>query len=78
MISIRELADTEIEGKKNLVFPLKLEQAGWVSDARGEHVLDIRGWSRISPHRNADIIYEKVGTWVVETLNAAYEAQNDL
>lgn len=78
MSTIRELAETEIRGEPMMVFPLRLTQAGMVFDAENNHILDIRGWGKISYHRNADQLYEKVGHWVVDTLNAAYDAEKNI
>lgn len=75
-MTIKEIADTVIRGKKNLVFPLK-NHDGWIADSESTHVLDVRGWGHFQYADNdqGGAIQDAFGDWVVKVLNEAYEAE---
>lgn len=77
-MDIKEIANTLIRGEKVLSFPLKYDDMGQtIFDAKGNMVLQIRGWGRLQYHSDGDEAASKlqddIGKWVVETLNAAWE-----
>jgi hypothetical protein len=81
-MDIKILSNIIIRGKKNIVFPLK-NADGWIHDAQGSHLLDVRGWGHFQYADNDNEtdefgtkgaeIQDAFGDWVVKTLNAAYE-----
>lgn len=81
-MNIHEIVGTIIRGEQALRFPLKRDHGGWVSDANGNHVLDIRGWGRLQYHEDGEeaaaVVQDAIGDWVVETLNAEWKRQMDL
>lgn len=77
-MNILEIAKTKIRGEDAIKFPLKLDFGGWVSDANGNHVLDIRGWGHIQyaeGNKGAEI-QDGIAEWVVKSLNEAWEKEN--
>lgn len=74
MISIKEIAKIKIRGEVAIKFPLQIHN-GWVSDANGNHVLDIRGWGHLqyADNNQGAEIQDSIGEWVVKSLNEAYE-----
>ena len=76
-MTIHEIVGTIICGEQALKFPLKRDFGGWVNDANGNHVLDIRGWGRLQYHKDgeeaASVLQDAIGDWVVETLNAEWD-----
>lgn len=71
MIDIKEIVETKIRGEIALKFPLKIN-SGWISDALGHHVLDLRGWGYLQyadDNKGAEI-QDAIGEWVIATLNA--------
>lgn len=73
-MNIQEIADTLIRGKKAITFPLQIHN-NWVSDAKGHHILDIRGWGflQYADDEKGAELQDAIGVWVVKTLNEAYE-----
>jgi hypothetical protein len=70
---IEQIVATIIRGEQALKFPLKIH-TGWISDANGNHILDVRGWGYLQYHKDgneaAAVLQDAIGDWVVETLNA--------
>lgn len=72
-MNIQEIANTIIRGEKAITFPLKIT-CGWVSDQKGHHILDIRGWGFIQYlGEGAEELQDGIGQWVVDTLNKEWE-----
>lgn len=74
-INIVELSNVIIRGEKNLVFPLQIHNGTWIQDAKGTHVLDVRGWGHFqyADDGKGEKIQDDFGAWVVEVLNKAFE-----
>lgn len=72
-MELKEIVGTVIKGQQAIKFPLKAPVSGWVSDANGNHVLDIRGWGRLqyADDDKGPEIQDAIGEWVVKTLNEA-------
>lgn len=71
-MKIEQIVSTIIRGEQALKFPLKIDH-GWVSDANGNHILDMRGWGYLQYHSDGEQagadLQDAIGDWVVETLN---------
>lgn len=77
MMTIVEAANTKIRGEKVITFPLRADTY-MIWDAKGNRVMDIRGWGRIQYHQDADRaaeIHDTIAEWVVKTLNEAWERE---
>lgn len=75
-MTILEVATTKIRGETAIAFPLKIHDQ-WVSDANGNHVLDIRGWGHLqyADNEKGAEIQDSIGAWVVKTLNEQFERE---
>lgn len=76
---MKEIFNTNIRGNKAISFPL-VNNSGWIADANGHHVLDIRGWGHfqyadLGDKKGAEI-QDAFGQWVVDTLNKEAETLN--
>ena len=69
-MTLKEIKNTIIRGENALKFPLRVD-SGWVSDANGNHILDIRGWGYLQYADNGKgaEIQDAIAKWVVDTLN---------
>jgi hypothetical protein len=71
-MTLNEIKNTIIRGENALKFPLRVD-SGWISDANGNHILDMRGWGYLQYHsEGADAgakLQDAIAQWVVDTLN---------
>lgn len=80
-MDIKAIARTLIRGEQALSFPLKYDDMGQtIFDAKGNMILQIRGWGRLQYHPDgqdaAAKLQDEIGKWVVDTLNAEAHRQN--
>lgn len=74
-IDIKKIANTLIRGEKAITFPLQIH-SGWISDSKGHHILDVRGWGFIQYlGEGAEQLQDDIGQWVVDTLNEEAKRQ---
>lgn len=73
-MTLQEIKNTIIRGENALKFPLRID-SGWISDANGNHILDVRGWGYLQYADNDQgaVIQDAIGRWVVDTLNDAQD-----
>lgn len=73
-MNIEEIAGTTIRDEEVIKFPLSKNYNGFITDANGNHIMDIRGWGRIQyasgDEDTATALHEGIADWVVDTLNA--------
>lgn len=75
-MDILEIAKTKIRGENAITFPLQIH-SGWISDSKGHHILDVRGWGFIQYlGEGAGEFQDAIGAWVVKTLNEDYERKS--
>ncbi len=76
-MTINQIANTIIKGKKAILFPLK-NNDGWVADQQSHHILDIRGWGflQYADNDKGGELQDEIAEWVVNTLNTAYLEAN--
>lgn len=78
-MTIQEIVGTIIRGEQALKFPLSIHNNTWVSDANGNHILDMRGWGYLQYHSGgtdeAAKLQDAMGAWVVQTLNEEAKRQ---
>lgn len=75
---MKEIFNTIIKGDKCLTFPLQ-NNYGWIADANGHHILDVRGWGYLQyadDDKGAEI-QDAITQWVVDTLNKEGELINN-
>lgn len=75
-INIVSLADTLIRGERAITFPL-INHNGWISDQKGHHILDVRGWGffQYADNGKGAEMQDDLGDWVVASLNWMYEEE---
>lgn len=71
-MTIQEIVSTIIRGEQALKFPLKIN-SGWIADANGNHIMDMRGWGYLQYHSDGEeaaaVLQDAIGDWVIKTLN---------
>ncbi len=73
-MTLDEIKNTIIRGENALKFPLRTDY-GRITDANGNHILDMRGWGYLQ-YADDDMgakIQDSIAEWVVATLNAENE-----
>lgn len=72
-MTLKEIVGTIIRGEQALKFPLNRNFGQWISDANGNHIIDMRGWGYLQYHSDgpeaAAKLQDHITDWVVKTLN---------